>query len=86
MWDSSREEEHLRVELCASEQKFVKTQIKGSKAREPPVQTLSILFFFGSQFFQHRKIFKRSDVAGDRTAGRDLAQQPPHDLARTGFR
>ena len=44
-----------------------------------------ILLLVGPQLLKHRKIFERCYIAGDRAAGRNLAQQTAHNLAGSGF-
>ncbi len=37
--------------------------------------------FVGPEFFQHRKIFERSDIAGNGAAGGNFTQQTAHNFS-----
>ena len=56
-----------------------KIQLASSKLRTPNSEAQ--LLFLSSQLLQHREIFKRGHISGDRSARCQLAEQTPHDLA-----
>jgi hypothetical protein len=63
-----------KIQLASS-----KLRTSNSELRTPNSEAQ--LLFLSSQLFQHREIFKRGHISGDRSARCQLAEQTPHDLA-----